>query len=88
MSLTELLKQESIDSNDKEKVELLRKFYQEGFTEGMISSHPEYDYSIKYRQVVARLLELFKDTINPRCLKRLELSLDKLDEFKRENMIL
>lgn len=88
MSLMELLKQEGIDSNDKEKVELLQKFYQEGFTQGMISSHPEYDYSIKYRQVVTRLLELFRDTINERCLKRLELSLDKLDEFKRENMIL
>lgn len=88
MSLMELLEQEKIDPNDKEKVELLQKFYQEGFTQGMISSHPEYDYSIKYRQVVTRLLELFRDTINERCLKRLELSLDKLDEFKRENMIL
>ena len=88
MSLMELLEQEKIDPNDKEKVELLQKFYQEGFTQGMISSHPEYDYSIKYRQVVARLLDLFRDTINERCLNRLELSLDKLDEFKRENMIL
>ena len=88
MSLMELLKQEGIDPNDKEKVKLLQKFYQEGFTQGMISSHPEYDFSIKYRQVVARLLDLFNDTINPRCLKRLELSLDKLDEFKRENVIL
>lgn len=88
MSLMELLEQEKIDPNDKEKVELLQKFYQEGFTQGMISSHPEYDFSIKYRQVVARLLDLFRDTINERCLNRLELSLDKLDEFKRENMIL
>ena len=88
MSLMELLEQEKIDANDKEKVELLQKFYHEGFTQGMISSHPEYDYSIKYRQVVTRLLDLFRDTINERCLKRLELSLDKLDEFKRENMIL
>ena len=88
MSLMELLEQEKIDLNDKEKVELLQKFYQEGFTQGMVSSHPEYDYSIKYRQVVTRLLDLFRDTINERCLKRLELSLDKLDEFKRENMIL
>lgn len=88
MSLMELLEQEKIDLNDKEKVELLQKFYQEGFTQGMISSHPEYDFSIKYRQIVARLLDLFKDTINPRCLNRLELSLNKLDEFKRENMIL
>lgn len=88
MSLMELLEQEKIDLNDKEKVELLQKFYQEGFTQGMVSSHPEYDFSIKYRQVVARLLDLFKDTINPRCLRRLELSLDKLDEFKKENLIL
>ena len=88
MSLMELLEQEKIDLNDKEKVELLQKFYQEGFTQGIVSSHPEYDYSIKYRQVVTRLLDLFRDTINERCLKRLELSLDKLDEFKRENMIL
>ena len=85
MSLMELLKQEGIDSNDKEKVELLQKFYQEGFTQGMISSHPEYDFSIKYRQVVARLLSMFNDTINPRCLDRLELYLNKLDEFKNEN---
>lgn len=87
MSLMELLKQEGIDPNDKEKVELLQKFYLEGFTQGMISSHPEYDYSIKYRQVVTRLLELFKDTINERCLNRLEIYLNKLDEFKNENII-
>lgn len=87
MSFSELLAAEKIDINDKEKVELLQKFYQEGFTQGMISSHPEYDYSIKYRQVVARLLTMFNDTINPRRLNRLELYLNKLDEFKKENLI-
>jgi len=41
MSFIELLKQENIDVNDKEKVVFLQKFYQEGYMQGVNYLHPK-----------------------------------------------
>ena len=87
MSFSELLKQQNIDLNDKEKVVLLQKFYQEGYMQGVNDKNPDYEYSLQYRSVVTRLLELFNKTINPICLEQLEKGLDVMDKFYKENLM-
>ena len=87
MSLMELLEQEKIDPNDKEKVELLQKFYQEGYCQGMKDKNPNYEYSLKYRKIVERVLMLFRLTTNPIELEDLEKSLDAMDEYRKKHSI-
>lgn len=84
MILSELLAVEKIDLRDKEKVALLQKFYQEGYWQGIHDKAPDYDYAIKYRKVVERVLELFNKTYNPINLKALERCLDELDKYRKE----
>ena len=88
MTLSELLSAENIDLNDKEKVNLLQKFYQEGYLQGVHDKNPNYEYSLKYRQVVTRVLLLFNKTINPIGLKQLEECLNVMDEFQKENLMM
>lgn len=85
MSLMELLAAENIDLNDKEKVALLQKFYQEGYMQGCHDKNPNYEYSLKYKDVVSRVLELFDMTVNPIGLSALEDCLDVVDKYKKEH---
>ena len=85
MSLMELLAAENIDLNDKEKVALLQKFYQEGYMQGCHDKNPNYEYSLKYKDVVGRVLELFDMTANPIGLSVLEDCLDVVDKYKKEH---
>ena len=85
MSLMELLTAENIDLNDKEKVACLQKFYQEGYMQGCHDKNPNYEYSLKYKDVVSRVLELFKMTVNPIGLSALEDCLDVVDKYKKEH---
>lgn len=85
MSLMELLAAENIDLNDKEKVALLQKFYQEGYMQGCHDKNPNYEYSLKYKDVVGRVLELFDMTVNPIGLSALEDCLDVVDKYKKEH---
>lgn len=88
MALSELLSAENIDLNDKEKVNLLQKFYQEGYLQGIHDKNPNYEYYLKYREIVTRVLELFNKTINPIGLKQLEECLNVMDEFRKENLMM
>lgn len=85
MSLMELLAAENIDLNDKEKVALLQKFYQEGYMQGCHDKNPNYEYTLKYKDVVGRVLELFDMTVNPIGLSTLEDCLDVVDKYKKEH---
>ena len=85
MSLMELLAAEHIDLNDKEKVALLQKFYQEGYMQGCHDKNPNYEYSLKYKDVVGRVLKLFDMTVNPIGLSTLEDCLDVVDKYKKEH---
>ncbi len=85
MSFSELLAAENIDLNDKEKVAFLQKFYQEGYLQGTHDKNPNYEYSLKYKEVVERVLELFDMTGNPISLGALEDCLDNLDQYKKEH---
>ena len=87
MSLMEVLKEEGIDENDKEKIAQLQKFYQHGYFQGSMDKNPNYDYSLKYRSVIERLLKLFELSVSPLGLEQLEICLDNLDKFRRENLI-
>ena len=85
MSFSELLAAENIDLNVKEKVVLLQKFYQEGYMQGCHDKNPNYEYSLKYKDIVARVLELFDMTINPIGLSTLENCLNAVDKYKKEH---
>lgn len=87
MSFSELLEKENVDLNDKEKVVFLQKFYQEGYMQGINDKNPNYEYSLKYRSVVERLVKLFNKTINPIGLEQLEKGLDEMDKFYKENLM-
>lgn len=86
MTFQDLLIEQKIDTND-ERVPLLQKFYVGGFLQGTQESNPNYDYSIKYKAVVERILKLFNDTVNPFGLELLEKCLDNMDTFRKENML-
>ena len=85
MSFPELLVAEHIDLNDKGKVSLLQNFYQEGYMQGCHDKNPNYEYSLKYKDVVARVLELLDMTVNPIGLSALENCLDVVDEYRKEH---
>lgn len=85
MSFSELLAAENIDLNDKEKVALLQNFYQGGYLQGTHDKNPNYEYSLKYKEVVERVLELFDMTGNPISLGALEDCLDNLNQYKKEH---
>ena len=86
MIFSDLLIEQKIDTHD-ERIPLLQKFYSEGFLQGIHESNPNYDYSIKYKAVVERILKLFNDTVNPFGLELLEKCLDNMDTFRKENLL-
>ena len=88
MTFSELLKEKNIDINDKEKVALLQEFFTTGFLAGVRNEKPDYEYSLKYRQVVTRVLELFNKTINPVGLEQLEICLDEMDKFRKKHLMM
>ena len=88
MSFPELLVAEHIDLNDIGKVSLLQNFYQEGYMQGCHDKNPNYEYSLKYKDVVGRVLELFNMTVNPIGLSALENCLDVVDKYKKEHLSL
>lgn len=85
MIFSKLLEEKGIDTNDREKVELLQNFYQEGYMQGIHDKNPNYEYSLKYRAVVERVLSLFRRTLNPIGLDNLGKALDAMDEYDREH---
>lgn len=85
MSFMKLLAAEHIDLNDKEKVTLLQKFYQGGYMQGCHDKNPNYEYSLKYKEVVERVLGLFDMTCNPISLGALENCLDVVDKYRKEH---
>ena len=85
MSFSDLLKETGIDLTDIEKVALLQKFYQEGYLQGCNDKNPNYEYFLKYKEVVERILELFNMTGNPISLGALERCLNNLDQYKKEH---
>ena len=85
MNFPDLLKEKGIDVTDIEKVALLQKFYQEGYMQGCHDKNPNYEYSLKYKDVVSRVLELLDMTVNPIGLSVLENCLDVVDKYKKEH---
>ena len=85
MSFSDLLKEKGVDLTDKEKVKFLQDFYQEGYLQGTLDKNPNYEYSLRYKEVVERVLELFNMTCNPISLGALEGCLNNLDRYKKEH---
>ena len=85
MSFADLLEEAGIDTSDKDKIKLLQDFYQEGYLQGCHDKNPNYEYSLKYKDVVGRVLELFDMTVNPIGLSVLEDCLNNLDHYKKEH---
>lgn len=86
MTFSELCKQKKI--HPSQNIKELQEFYQEGYLQGIKDKNPNYDYSINYQKTVDRLLKLFEYTFNPVGLEKLNLCLDNMDQFKKENNIL
>ena len=89
MSFSDFLKEKDIDTNNREIVELLQIFYQEGYMQGVHDKSPNYEYSLKYKKVVERVLSLFSRTLNPIGLDNLEKDLEYYlnDRRERENYL-
>ena len=85
MCFGDFLKEKGIDTNNREIVELLQIFYQEGYMQGVHDKSPNYEYSLKYKKVVERVLSLFRRTLNPIGLDNLEKALDVMDEYDKEH---
>lgn len=88
MSFSDFLKEKCIDTNNQEMVDLLQNFYQEGYIQGVHDKNPNYEYSLKYKEVVERVLRLFNRTLNPIGLENLEKALDVMDEYDENHLSL
>lgn len=88
MSFSDFLKEKGIDTNNREMVDLLQNFYQEGYIQGVHDKNPNYEYSLKYKEVVERVLRLFHRTLNPIGLENLEKALDIMDEYDKNHLSL
>ena len=88
MSFSDFLKEKCIDTNNQEMVDLLQNFYQEGYLQGIHDKNPNYEYSLKYKDVVERVLGLFRRTLNLIALENLEKSLDAMDEYDKDHLSL
>ena len=85
MSFSDLLKEKDIDTNNRDVIELLQDFYQEGYLQGVHDKNPNYEYSLKYKEVVERVLNLFRRTLNPIGLENLGKALDAMDEYDKDH---
>ena len=56
--------------------------------QGCHDKNPNYEYSLKYKDVVSKVLELFDMTVNPIGLSVLEDCLDIVDKYKKEHLSL
>ena len=86
MTFSNLIEQEHISSKNADVV-LLQKFYQQGYMQGVNYANSDYDYAMKYQNVVKRLNMLFADTTSPMGLERLEKCLDAMDKFKKKHLM-
>ena len=85
MIFSDFLKEKCIDINNREMVDLLQNFYQEGYIQGVHDKNPNYEYFLKYKEVVERILSLFSRTLNPIGLENLGKALDAMDEYDKEH---
>ena len=85
MSFSDFLKEKSIDTNYQDMVKLLQDFYQEGYLQGVHDKNPNYEYSLKYKEVVERVLSLFQRTLNLIGLENLGKALDVMDEYDKDH---
>ena len=86
MTFSDSIEQEHICTTSP-AIDVLQKFYQEGYLQGIKDKNPNYDYAIKYQNVVKRLIELFADTTSPMGLEKLEKCLDAMDKFKKKHLM-
>lgn len=86
MTFSDLIKQEHISPTYRD-IAVLQKFYQEGYLQGVHDVNPNYEYAIKYQNVVERINALFADTTSPMGLEKLEKCLDAMDNFKKKNLM-
>lgn len=86
MTFSDLIEQEHISPTNAAVI-MLQKFYQQGYLQGVNDANPNYDYAMKYQNVVKRLNALFEDTTSPMGLERLEKCLDAMDKFKKKNLM-
>jgi len=85
MSFSDLLKEKGIDTNNREMVDLLQNFYQEGYLQGIHDKNPNYEYFMEYKKVVERILALFRRTVNPIGLENLGKALDAMDDYDKDH---
>ena len=86
MTFSDLIEQEHICPTYRD-IGVLQKFYQEGYLQGIKDKNPNYEYAMKYQNVVKRINALFADTTSPMGLERLEKCLDAMDRFKKKNLM-
>lgn len=87
MTFSEVVKREHINSEYRD-IKVMQMFYQEGYMQGATDKNPNYEYAMKYKEIVERLLRLFEKTVNPVGLEHLEMSLDAMDKFRKENLMM
>ena len=87
MTFSEVVKSKHINPEYRD-INVLQMFYQEGYIQGASDKNPNYEYAIKYKEIVERLLRLFEKTVNPVGLEQLEMSLDEMDKFRKKNLMM
>lgn len=87
MTFSDVVKREHINPEYRD-IKVMQMFYQEGYMQGATDKNPNYEYAIKYKEIVERLLRLFEKTVNPLGLEQLEMSLDAMDKFRKENLMM
>lgn len=87
MTFSEVVKREHINPEYRD-IKVMQMFYQEGYMQGVTDKNPNYEYAMKYKEIVERLLRLFEKTVNSLGLEQLEMSLDAMDKFRKENLMM
>jgi len=87
MTFSEVVKREHI-SLEYRDIKVLQMFYQEGYLQGSSDRNPNYEYAMKYKRIVERIVELFGKTVNPIGLEQLEMSLNEMDKFRKEHLMM
>jgi hypothetical protein len=87
MTFSEVVEREHI-SLEYRDIKVLQMFYQEGYLQGSSDRNPNYEYAMKYKRIVERIVELFGKTVNPIGLEQLEMSLNEMDKFRKEHLMM
>lgn len=87
MTFSEVAEREHI-SLEYRDIKVLNTFYQEGYLQGSSDRNPNYEYAMKYKRIVERIVELFGKTVNPIGLEQLEMSLNEMDKFRKEHLMM